>query len=181
MAKRVRIKESDNEDRTIESLRKLLEIDKYEIDEEIVRQPQLFFEIGEAAVKAAAERDFAKDELKRIDAELYGTLRRKLEKGSGKATEGQVTNAVLTDKQHIRAVKRYIRANEKSDLLQALKEAFNQRSYMLRDLASLYVANYYEKSSMTSETDVRDVKAKKNIDRMAKARKADRNKKRKRD
>jgi len=55
--------------------------------------------------------------------------------------------------------------------LNALREAFSQRSYMLRDLSTLFVANYFEKTSMTDNSIVRAAKADANIDRMAEARK----------
>lgn len=158
-------------DETIEKLRGLLVIDKHSLDDEIERQPELFFEISEAAVLAAARRDFLKEEISRIDAELHAKHTRRLEKAGSKATVGAVDAAVKTDVKHTRAIERHISAKRKADLYQALKEAFSQRSYMLRDLASLAIAQYYERTSVSATNVAKDFKAHKNIERMADERK----------
>lgn len=168
MKNRVRDVEGDE----LEELRSLLEIDKHSLDDEIVRQPQTFFKISEASVKATAHRDFCKEEIKRVDADLAAAHRRKIEKSGARATDSAVSSAVAADPKHQKAVDRYIKANQRAELLNALREAFSQRSYMLRDLSTLFVANYFEKTSVTDNSTVRGAKADANMDRMAEARKA---------
>lgn len=168
MKKRVRDVEGDE----LDELRQKLEIDKHSLDDEIVRQPQTFFEISEAAVKATARRDFCKEEVKRIDADLAAYHRKKIEKSGTRATDSAVASAVAADPKHHAAVDKYIKASQKAELLNALKEAFSQRSYMLRDLSALFIANYFEKTTITNSAAVRGAKADANIDKMAEARKA---------
>jgi len=132
----------------IKELQGYLEIDKLALDDEIVKQPSLFFKASEAYVEAVAERDACKEELSTIDAELDGEIRERLEKRGDKTTEAIVKNEIQTEKRHSAAFDTYILAKTRADRLLALKEAFQQRGYMLRDLASLYVANYYESSSV---------------------------------
>lgn len=165
-----RVRSIDDED--LEELKKLLEIDKHSLDDEIVHQPQIFFRISEAAVKASAHRDFCKEEVKRVDADLAAYHRRKIEKSGSRATDAAVASAVAADQKHQKAVDRHIKAIQRADLSNALKESFSQRSYMLRDLATLFVANYFEKTAITDNSTVRGAKAEKNMDRMAEARKA---------
>lgn len=154
----------------LKELKKGLAIDKYELDEELIRQPSKFNEASELAVAASARRDFLKEECSRIDAELYAEHRRRLEKLHGKATEKQLEHAVILDKKHKAASEAFIKAKELADLAQSLKDTFHQRRYMLQELSGLFVANYFESSSANS-ANMREYKANKARDGMAEARK----------
>ncbi len=44
----------------------------------------------------------------------------------------------------------YLLAKQKADQLSVLKDAFQQRSFMLRDLVALHTSNYFESTSMRS-------------------------------
>lgn len=135
-------------DKLVAELRAYLEIDKHSLDDEIVKQPSLFFRASEAYVEAVAERDACKEELATIDAELDGKVRHDLDVAGDKITEAIVKNEIQSHKKHSAAFDTYMIAKTKADQLLALKEAFHQRGYMLRDLASLFVASYYENSSV---------------------------------
>lgn len=136
----------------IENLRTWLEIDKHNLDDELVKQPSLFFDVSEAYEEAVAERDACKEELATIDAELDGIIRAKL---GDEATEAMVKHGIQSHARHAEAFDTYILAKTRAGKLQALKESFHQRNYMLRELANLYVSSYYEASSVqgTSKTD----------------------------
>jgi hypothetical protein len=125
-----------------------LAIDKSVLDDEVIRQPVLFYTISEQLTDAIAERDTAKEELASVDADLDSMWRAKLAKTQSKVTETMVANHVITSKEHEVAFTSWPTAKTKADKLLALKEAFQQRSYMLRDLVALYAANYYEASSI---------------------------------
>jgi hypothetical protein len=131
-----------------EDFHQYLAIDKTVLDDEIIRQPVLFYTISEKLTDAAAERDTAKEELAIVDAELDGEWRRELATKENKVTEKMVQNCIITSPQHTQAFEEYLIAKKKADKLLALKEAFQQRGYMLRDLVALYTANYYEASSI---------------------------------
>ena len=153
----------------IEELKPGLAIDKNSLDDEVIEQPQKFNEAGELSATAAARRDFLKEELAVIDAELSGVHRRKIEKATGKATESQVSNAVLLDPKHKAASAQYINAKETADKATALRDSYHQRRYMIQELSSLYVANYFESSS-ANNAQAREYKAGKARDKMAEAR-----------
>lgn len=150
-----------------------LKIDRNQLDVEIQRQPSLFAEVGEASAKAAASRDTAKNRLETLDAELYSKHRATLEENSsGRVTEGLVKNEVETDQAHIEAVAVLGRATYRAARIQTLKDAFHQRSYMLRDLVALYVASYFERDSVRSNADTENFKAERNRERLHEVRQA---------
>lgn len=137
----------------IDEFRSYLKIDKHSLDQELEEQPMLFFKISEAFVQAAAERDMLKEQLATVDAKLDAQVRNDF--ADKKYTEAMVKNAVQTDKKHDAAMLKFLRAKEQADLLFALKDAFQTRSYMIRDLCSLYNANYFAEGSVkgSQETD----------------------------
>jgi uncharacterized protein YecT (DUF1311 family) len=132
----------------LDELKQELKIDKSCLDDEVIRQPVLFYTVSEQLTEAVAERDAAKEEMNVVDAELNAHYRTKLAKTASRVTDNLVTSHVQTDKRHEKAFMVWIEAKTKADKLQALKEAFQQRSYMLRDLVSLYSTNYYENASL---------------------------------
>jgi hypothetical protein len=133
---------------SLADLQAQLAIDKSVLDDEVIRQPVLFYAISEQLTDAIAERDGAKENLAAIDAILDGEWRKKLAKLHSKVTEKMVENHVLTDRRHEKAFDIWLDSKTHADKLSALKDAFGQRSYMLRDLVSLYSTNYYEESSV---------------------------------
>lgn len=133
----------------LKELQAQLAIDKTELDDEVIRQPSLFYMVSEQLTDALAERDAAKEELANVDADLYATWRTKLSKDTkNRVTDTMVNMHVQSSADHEQAFTTYLKAKTKAEKLLALKEAFQQRSYMLRDLVSLYSANYYEDTSM---------------------------------
>lgn len=133
---------------TFADLKQQLEIDKSVLDDEVIRQPVLFYTISELLTDAIAERDGAKEELSMVDADLDAQWRAKLSKNEKRVTEKLIANYVQTSPLHEKAFQTYLDAKTKADKLLALKDAFQQRSYMLRDLVALYSANYYEEASV---------------------------------
>src|SRR5229473_1296415 len=115
-------------------LKQHLAIDKSMLDDEVIRQPVLFYTISEALTEALAKRDGAKETLAFVDAEVDNACRKKLSKGDIKITEKMVQNYVQCSHEHGKAFDNYLEAKTNADKLLALKEAFQQRSYMLRDL-----------------------------------------------
>lgn len=129
--------------------RKYLQINKHALDDELIQQPSLFYEVSEAYVQAAAERDAAKEALACADAKIDGIIRDR--ESDNKITETMVKNEVTLHPSHIKAFSSWLDAKLLADQLQAMKEAFQQRSYMLKDLASLYVSNYFENQSVRAD------------------------------
>jgi len=134
---------------TLSDLKDQLAIDKSVLDDEVIRQPVLFYTVSEMVTEAVAERDAAKEELNSVDADLDNQWRKKLAKESkSRVTDAVIKSCVQTSLAHEKAFAVWLEAKTKADRLIALKEAFQARSYMLRDLVALYSANYYEEASV---------------------------------
>src|SRR5579872_1664627 len=107
------------------------------------------YEVSEQLTEAMAERDAAKENLATVDANLSYKWRKSLGKESkARVTDTMVATMVQTSEDHEKAFNDYLIAKTKAERLQVLKESFQQRSYMLRDLVTLYSANYYEDASL---------------------------------
>lgn len=157
-------------DNVYDELKTYLKIDKFRLDDEMIQQPELYHMVASDYAEVVAIRDAAKEELKSLHAELYAEKREELAGSSERVTEGMVTNAVLTDKKYLKSQRDLIDAEEQVGKMQALKDAFQQRSYMLRELASLYIAGYFGKDSVTMTGDQNSVRAESSRRRMTEAR-----------
>ena len=128
-----------------------LAIDRNNLDEAVIQQPQLYFQVGEAHAMAIAERDATKEDLAFVDAGLRAKHRKVLEKAEMKVTEGAIEAGVIQDPEHMNAFDRYTDSKRKADELWALKESFGQRMSALEVLARLYASNYFAKDSMRTD------------------------------
>lgn len=122
---------------TFEDYRDKLTIDRDDLESCLVEHAQLFWEISSQAVTANAWRDEAKLNMEQLHAQLDGETREELAKGDGKVTEAQVTNAIKSNPKMQKALGKLQDAKTQADQWSALKEAFYQRGYMLRELVQL--------------------------------------------
>lgn len=118
-------------------------IDKHSLDECLVQQPDLFFKISERLALVLSRRDAAKDELKVVESEADEDIRQEAIDNDEKISEAQVKAKITKHASVLKASKRLSALNYEAGQLQALKEAYLQRSYMLKELVSLFLANYY--------------------------------------
>lgn len=154
----------------IAEFRGYLKIDKLNLDREVGQQAVLLEEVSDAYTEASAKRDFLKESLAMIDAKLDFEIRQSLECDSVKATEAMVKNLVLTDQVHKAAVTKYLQAKAEADRLGALKDAFKERGYMLRDMCQLFLAAYFERNSVEDTSATSEAKYRVRRERMAAAR-----------
>lgn len=150
--------------------REYLQIDKNLLDDEVCNQPKLFEKVAEAATMALAERDALKEKLAEVDAGLSKHYRKALAKGGGRVTDAQVQTEVQLDDDHKAAFGAYLEAKRTADILLGLKEAFKDRSFMLRELASLYVSRYYDDTSTRGDARTDKMSYDKQRERLAEAR-----------
>lgn len=130
----------------IDEFKGYLTIDKNALDDELVQQPSLVFEVSEAYEKAAELRDKLKEELATIDAELDGIVRIELAK-KDKVTEAAVKAAIQMHKKHEAAFNAYVKAKTDAGILNGLRESFSTKSKALDGLVELHKSNYFERSS----------------------------------
>ena len=151
-------------------LRAQLKIDKNALDEEVMRQPQLFSDIGEYEVEAQAELDAAKEYLETVDAKLDIKYRQQYK--DEKTTEKMFANLVKVDPDHEKAFNEWLDAKTKAAELGNLQKSFLQRANMLKALGQLYSSNYWMEASIKPSKTVEDSHYLANRTRIANARAA---------
>ncbi|MDP3937714.1 MAG: hypothetical protein Q8R92_06220 [Deltaproteobacteria bacterium] len=123
-----------------------LRIDEHALERALRDQPVMFYRVANAYALEISRRDAAKQALQDVEAEADLSVRGRAQRDDQKITEGQIRATVQTDGRVAQAQASLARRSEAVGKLAALKEAFQQRSYALKDLAGLYVANYYTAS-----------------------------------
>lgn len=131
-----------------EELKSYLEIDKYALDDEISTQAVVYQQVAEYHARCVSKRDAAYENVKVVDASVSLALKTAALKAGTKLTEATVASEVLLSTEHEEAVDAHLRAKEHADRNAALKDAFNQRCYMLRELGELFIAGYYSDISV---------------------------------
>ena len=127
----------------IDEYKAALAIDRFSLDTCIQEQVILFSEVSEEAVTAIARRDTAKKAVDETLAETSLLVRQDALDEGRKMTEGLVKETVAMQENVMNAQSAYLEAKTESDHWAALKEAYMQRSYMIREMGALYVAGYF--------------------------------------
>lgn len=124
--------------RRLDRIRAELKFDKHQLDEVLERQGRDFMDVADELAFAISRRDHAKNRVKELEIEVRNNLRAEAEAGGTK----KPSEASLADDSFIDPSVRAARAQlEKEELavarLQALRDAFGQRSYAIKDLVAL--------------------------------------------
>ena len=149
MAKRVKTKETERPVRNndirefVEEMQAGIQIDPHGLDDAVMQQADLFFRVSERLAITISRRDQAKDNLKTTEAEVESIVREDAEQEEKKMTEAAIKNAVSLHRDVKEAQRDLNDLNSHVGLLQALRDGYSQRSYMLRELVALYLAKYY--------------------------------------
>lgn len=133
----------------LEELRNAIVVDRDALDEVLVRQPVLYHKASEQYAAAISTRDLAKDELKKLHAELYSEIKAANLEDGKKLTEAALQAEIEVDDSFMEASAGYIDCCKQSDMWLAAKDAFAQRAYILKDLVALWIAGYYGEGSVT--------------------------------
>lgn len=122
------------------------QIDVNRLDEEWVRQPELYRRYAEAAADAKRVHEEAKNDLEVIRADVEQMVRKNPESfGLAKTTEGAIKTAIdLNEKVRI-AVETVIEARHSMDVIQAAVGSLDHRKSALGDLVRLFLADYFSK------------------------------------
>lgn len=149
-------------DRRRDDLRKLdrlqaqLSIDQDSLEAACVKQPDLLYQVAEQIALHRSRRDAAKKELEEKEASLYISLRHNASVREERVTEAEIKAQMTVDRSHRVLTDKLTEANELLSRWEVLKEAFSQRSYMLRELVALYLARYYGDPARGAENRMRD-------------------------
>jgi hypothetical protein len=177
MANRVRPRDDDDRDdpripkemKLLEELEEGLQIDEHALDEALQSQPDLFYRVSKQLAILTSRRDAAKQGVTLAEADAQARIRRERSKNDEKVTDKAVEADVRRDKEVERAQQEFLTLNSMVGQYGALKEAFQQRSYVLKDLCGLYVANYYADNtgSNSPQMKMRDIDAREARRKMA--------------
>ena len=137
------------------SLRKELPIDKDDLDVEIQTHPSSYYDVSELGTLAASTRDFVKEYVARLSAELAHGIRSSAEKDK-RITDTAVNQAILETEKYQEAQDVYLNSRRVADLCEALKISFTSRGQMLRELSSLWIAGYYSDKTAKGSADTRE-------------------------
>jgi hypothetical protein len=120
-----------------------IKLDRNALDVAAEEQAQIFLEVANRHVMAVSRRDEAKDDLAHIDAQIARDFRAKCEEDKIRATEALVTDHILQHQSHISAAATLRLHRIEADQWGALREAFDQRMRMIKELVGLYASGYY--------------------------------------
>lgn len=137
-----------------EAFKAKLEIDRDRLDAAVMEQAQVFDEIGERHIRACDLRDAAKTRLAIKDSELAVRYRMKLNASREKSTDSIVNDYVLLDPSRGIENDIYTARKKEADLWGILREAFEQRMRMLRELVSLHATGYFNTQSMDAPKNI---------------------------
>lgn len=130
---------------------KALEIDKYNLDEELLQQALLYLEWSDAKAQAEQERDKAKEQLDLTRAELDISIRRDPKAfGLEKITEGAISNIILTQDKYQKAEIVYLEMRYSYNVISGALEALSHKKSALENLVKLFLNNYWAEAERSS-------------------------------
>ena len=144
--KHQRLESSEGIDVSLRDLERALKIDKHALDEGLECQADLFYMVGRECALLVSQRDAVVLELKAVEAEVDQEIRSKIDPNE-KVTERDIEARRRTDPDVLNVVATLSKMNREVAIWQALKEAWQQRSYVLKELVTLYVSSYYGDST----------------------------------
>ncbi len=135
-------------DKTIADLEKGLLIDEHALERALMEQPSIFYKVSSLLAIAISRRDGAKQDKEVIEAKADAKIRHDAEVGGEKITEKLIEGRKILRVMDLS--NELLELNGNVGQLSALKEAFQQRSYVLNKLTDLYIAGYYGDANHTS-------------------------------
>jgi hypothetical protein len=154
MARRERVVYDDDDDpeplvefAELIELEKGLRIDEDALDEALLAQPDLFYRVSKALALLSSRRDAAKQEIGEAEAVADLQIRTAARRDQTKITNEQVASEKRLNKRVKRAIDQMLHLNSAVAQFGALKEAYQQRSWALKELCNLNAENYYSDRS----------------------------------
>lgn len=130
-----------------DELKERVPFDREALDAAIEEQAGLFLQAAELVALAVSRRDDAKTLMDQEYARACNRARTDITSGD-KKTEAGVKEAAQLDKRYIQAESAYLVAKHEAELVQTVREAFDMRGKMLREMAQLYISGYYQLSAV---------------------------------
>jgi len=144
----------------MDDFKKLLTVDKDNLDLALVEQASLMYDYGLEYAEALRKRDKLKDRLDVVKAELDSEIRSNPE-GFGfdkKPTESAIANAILLEKEYRAASERYLEACYEVNVILAAKNALEHKKSAVENLIKLYCSNYWAEGTSLPAEDRQQIK-----------------------
>ena len=142
---------SESVESILEDLQPGLRIDEHALDDACQRQPELFQRVSDELTFAISRRDEAKIIVAEVEAAVDLEIRNKGRERE-KLTDRGIAAMVRIDRRVQTASREHLRLAHEAARLASLKESFQQRSYMLKEMTKLYLASYFGDITQTADT-----------------------------
>lgn len=152
-----------------------VKIDSNGLDQALMEQPENFRKVSKAYAMAFSRRDKLKDIIKRVRAEAHGRIR---QESTEKLTETALSMKVEADPSVLAAIDNYHESCAEAAELESLKQSYDQRAYVLKDLSNLWQSGYFQSASARGNGQAEfsksssELEYERNKQRMAEARRA---------
>ena len=142
-----------------------LAINLQNLHRDIAEHPAYYAEIAEIGAEAKAAMHAAKANKDVIDAEVASEIRSNPEKfGLTKVTEASIKEALTMDSRVRSAQSMFLGAQENSEMIAVLVNAFEHRRSMLNNEVQLYIANYWTENTPVVSSDDKQALREERID-----------------
>lgn len=146
-----------------------LQIDEHALDDAWRNHVTSFYEVSKRLSFEGSRRDAAKQNLKLVESRVDLAIRRTFKEENVKFVERDVESRKAEDESVREAQAITLELDHNVSALAALKEAYVQRSYALKELVNLWIASYYgETNSETTERIDAESRARNTKDRIKK-------------
>ncbi len=125
---------------TLARLEAELRIDRDGLDECVIMQPELYYHVASGHAMAVAERDALKLDFEQEEAKEGLSIRRAAAQIEEKLTEASLRDRLKTAKGLADLERDLQDAKAEAERWSALRDAYSQRSYMLRELVALHLS-----------------------------------------
>jgi hypothetical protein len=159
----------------LEIFRERLIINENDLNTEVSQQAELFFQVAQISAIKSNYKESAKYDLERSYSEVSLSIRQECLKDKAiKMTEALIDQLVKSDEKYILAQKYYLDTKKEADEWSALKEGFQSKGFLLKELCNLFIAGYYTSTNIkTAENKVSDLEYEKNKSKLRTRRKAE--------
>lgn len=136
-------------------LERHLRIDRDDLDTCLIEQPDRYYHVAMACAVAVSDREAAKLDLEDLSAKLDKDIRARAASREEKITEAKIQQEIKSDSDYQEQRALLAQIDARIGALQALKEAFSQRSFMLRELVALTVSERSARAGATGSYEAR--------------------------
>ena len=128
-------------------MKQTMKIDKYNLDEECSRQPDLYYEETKNIGSMVEEKSLAELELKELEANVELVIRSR----EDKPTEAKI-KALVTKNKKVKAKRReVIKCQSRINDAMNMKHSLEQKKSMIEWLGRLYIGEYWSDVNIPTE------------------------------